>query len=75
MTPPRVQLTALQIEQAGQERPEDGAGKLGGCGIDNPLIADMQSLGQPQRLPPPPFLGLGVHLRSRWELWRNRAER
>ena len=45
------------------------------CGIDNPLIADMQSLGQPQRLPPQPFLGLGVHLRSRWELWRNRAER
>jgi len=28
-----------------------------------------------QRLPPPPFLGLGVRLRGRWELWRNRAER
>jgi hypothetical protein len=45
------------------------------CGIDNQLIADMQSLGQPQRLPPQPFLGLGVQLRARWELWRNRAER
>jgi glycine/D-amino acid oxidase-like deaminating enzyme len=45
------------------------------CGVDNPLIADMESLGRPQRLPPPPFLGLGVRLRERWELWRNRHER
>lgn len=45
------------------------------CGVGNPLIADMESLGQPQRLPPQPFLGIGVRLRERWELWRNRAER
>jgi glycine/D-amino acid oxidase-like deaminating enzyme len=45
------------------------------CGIDNPLIADMQSLGQPEPLPPQPFLGIGVRLRERWELWKNRAER
>ncbi len=35
------------------------------CGVDNPLIADTESLGQPQRLPPPPFLGLGVRLGER----------
>jgi len=45
------------------------------CGIDNPLIADMESLGEPEPLPPQPFLGLGVRLRERWELWKNRAER
>jgi glycine/D-amino acid oxidase-like deaminating enzyme len=45
------------------------------CGIDNPLIADMQSLGRPEPLPPQPFLGIGVRLRERWELWKNRAER
>jgi glycine/D-amino acid oxidase-like deaminating enzyme len=45
------------------------------CGVDNPLIADMESLGRPARLPPRPFLDLGVRLRSRWELWKNRAER
>jgi glycine/D-amino acid oxidase-like deaminating enzyme len=45
------------------------------CGVDNPLIADMESLGQPQALPPQPFLGLGVRLRQRWELWKNRGER
>ncbi len=45
------------------------------CGEDNPLIADMESLGRPAPLPPQPFLGIGVHLRQRWELWRNRHER
>jgi glycine/D-amino acid oxidase-like deaminating enzyme len=45
------------------------------CGIDNPLIADMESLGQPARLPPQPFLGLGVRLSTAWDLWRHRAER
>ena len=38
-------------------------------------LSDMRSLGQPQRLPPQPFRGLGVLLRERWELWRNRHER
>jgi glycine/D-amino acid oxidase-like deaminating enzyme len=45
------------------------------CGEDNPLIADMEDLGQPATLPPQPFLGVGVRLRERWELWRNRHER
>lgn len=44
------------------------------CGIDNPLIADMESLGQPQKLPPQPFMGIGVRARFQWELFRNRHE-
>lgn len=45
------------------------------CGIDNPLIADMQSLGTPQSLPPRPLLDLGVRVRLAWELWQARHER
>jgi glycine/D-amino acid oxidase-like deaminating enzyme len=45
------------------------------CGTDNPLIADMESLGAPSLLPPRPFLDLGVRVRSAWELWRHRRER
>ena len=41
---------------------------------DNPLIADMQSLGEPEILPPRPFLDLGVRTRFQWELWTNRHE-
>jgi glycine/D-amino acid oxidase-like deaminating enzyme len=44
------------------------------CGVDNPLIADMQALGQPDALPPRPFLDVGVRARLGWELWRHRAE-
>ncbi len=44
------------------------------AGQDNPLIADMQSLGEPTLLPPRPFLDIGVRTRFRWELWRNRHE-
>ncbi|WP_085893291.1 NAD(P)/FAD-dependent oxidoreductase [Roseovarius litorisediminis] len=43
-------------------------------GLDNPLIADMQSLGQPDLLPPRPFLDMGVRVRFQWELWANRHE-
>lgn len=43
-------------------------------GRDNPLIADMQSLGEPEMLPPRPFLDLGVRTRFQWELWTNRHE-
>jgi glycine/D-amino acid oxidase-like deaminating enzyme len=45
------------------------------CGIDNPLIADMEALGQPSRLPPEPFLGLGVRANLLWQRWRCRSER
>ncbi len=44
------------------------------CGVDNPLIADMESLGTPNRLPPRPFLDLGVRARFAWELYTNRHE-
>jgi glycine/D-amino acid oxidase-like deaminating enzyme len=44
------------------------------CGIDNELIADMESLGTPAPLPPRPFLDAGVHVRTRWDLWRARHE-
>ena len=43
-------------------------------GRDNPLIADMQSLGEPETLPPRPFLNLGVRARFAWEHWSNRHE-
>lgn len=44
------------------------------CGVDNPLIADMESLGKPAWLPPRPLLDLGIRLRYRWDLWRSRHE-
>lgn len=44
------------------------------CGVDNPLIADMQAQGTPDRLPPRPLLDIGVRGRFAWELWRNRHE-
>ena len=44
------------------------------CGEDNPLIADMESLGAPNSLPPRPFLDIGVHAKMAWEIWRARAE-
>lgn len=43
-------------------------------GRDNPLIADMQSLGEPELLPPRPFLDIGVRARFQWELFTNRHE-
>lgn len=45
------------------------------CGEDNPLIADMETLGGPNTLPPRPFLDLGVRSRFAWEHWKNRHER
>ena len=44
------------------------------CSRDNPLLADMEALGTPARLPPTPFLGLGVRVGLAWERWRWRAE-
>lgn len=43
-------------------------------GVDNPLIADMESLGEPSDLPPRPFLDIGVRARFQWELFTNRHE-
>ena len=44
------------------------------CGEDNKLIGYMESLGEPNRLPPRPFLDIGVRARTSWELWRARGE-
>lgn len=44
------------------------------CGIDNPLIADMHSLGTPSWLPPRPILDIGVKVRNGFDLWRSRHE-
>lgn len=43
-------------------------------GRNNPMIADMESLGSPSLLPPRPFLDMGVRTRFKWELWANRHE-
>ena len=44
------------------------------AGEDNALIAEMESLGTPGRLPPRPFLDLGVRARFAWEIFRARNE-
>lgn len=44
------------------------------CGVDNPLIADIEALGQPNRVPPEPFLGLGVRANLAWQGWLARSE-
>jgi glycine/D-amino acid oxidase-like deaminating enzyme len=41
---------------------------------DNPLIADMQALGQANYLPPRPFLDLGVAASMAHERWSARSE-
>ena len=43
-------------------------------GSESDLIADVQAVSGPKRLPPKPFLGLGVRARLRWYHWRSRAE-
>jgi glycine/D-amino acid oxidase-like deaminating enzyme len=44
------------------------------CGEDNPLIADMEELGKPQKLPPQPIAGMGVRLKMLYDKWRYRYE-
>ncbi|MFJ5332947.1 NAD(P)/FAD-dependent oxidoreductase [Pectobacterium versatile] len=44
-------------------------------GEDNPLIVDMQSLGQANYLPPRPFLDVGVNGYLTSERWKARSER
>ena len=43
-------------------------------GNDNPLIADLEALGRPVRLPPQPFLDLGARSALAWWTWRGRRE-
>jgi hypothetical protein len=44
------------------------------CGVYNPLIDDMRSLGEPGLLPRRPFPDIGARARFMWEHWRNRHE-
>jgi glycine/D-amino acid oxidase-like deaminating enzyme len=44
------------------------------CGLDNPLILDMLSLGAPDRLPPRLLTDIGARAKLQWEVWRNRRE-
>ncbi|MDA8444279.1 NAD(P)/FAD-dependent oxidoreductase [Paracidovorax valerianellae] len=44
-------------------------------GQDHPLIADALALGAPRRMPPEPFMGLGVRAYIAKEKWAGRAER
>jgi glycine/D-amino acid oxidase-like deaminating enzyme len=43
-------------------------------GNDNSLIADLEALGQPVRLPPRPFVDLGASAALAWWKWRGRRE-
>ena len=43
-------------------------------GSESDLNRDVQALSGPKRLPPEPFLGLGVRARLWWYGWRNRTE-
>lgn len=45
------------------------------CGVDNPLIADIEAFGQPNRLPPRPFLDIGAWATVKWWTWQGRGER
>jgi glycine/D-amino acid oxidase-like deaminating enzyme len=43
-------------------------------GSESDLISDVQAVSGPNRLPPEPFLGLGVRARLAWHRWCNQAE-
>ncbi|MCZ6617393.1 MAG: FAD-dependent oxidoreductase [Gammaproteobacteria bacterium] len=43
-------------------------------GHGSDLMSDVQAISGPKRLPPEPFLGLGVAARLSWHRWRSRAE-
>jgi glycine/D-amino acid oxidase-like deaminating enzyme len=44
------------------------------CNQDNELIGYMQSLGEPDKVPPRPLLDLGIRAKFAWEIWKARAE-
>ena len=43
-------------------------------GSESDLISDVQAVSGPKRLPPEPFLGIGVNARLAWHRWSHRAE-
>ena len=44
------------------------------CSEENPLIADIEKQGTPSQLPSRPFLDMGVHARTVWDLFARRYE-
>jgi glycine/D-amino acid oxidase-like deaminating enzyme len=44
------------------------------CDVDNPLLADVESLGTPSLRPPRPFFDIGLTIHNRWHYWRERDE-
>jgi len=44
------------------------------CGIDNPLITDIQALGTPDDLPARPIVEMGARVKMGWLKWKNRHE-
>ena len=44
------------------------------CEVDNPLMADMESLGTPSLRPPRPFFDVGVAIRNAWHNWQEGDE-
>ncbi len=44
------------------------------CEVENPLIADMESIGTPCLRPPRPFFDVGVAIRNAWHNWREGDE-
>ena len=44
------------------------------CGVENPLIGDIEALGTPVKLPPRPIVEVGARAMIGWEIWKNRAE-
>ena len=44
------------------------------CNQDNELIGYMQSLGEPDKIPPRPILDFGVRAKFAWEIWKALAE-
>ena len=43
-------------------------------GSESDLIRDVRAVSGPRRLPPEPFLGIGVRARLAWYRWQNRGE-
>ena len=44
------------------------------CVVDNPLIAEIEKQGTPDRVPPRPFLDVGVHAKLAWDRYVHRDE-
>ena len=42
--------------------------------VDNPLLEDIEALGEPSLRPPRPFFDIGLRVRNGWDNWRNRHE-